>query len=123
MKLYYYSLSLALLMATLVLPSLAHKVRGVKGLKAAAADQAAVDDAAVEKGIPRELIGGPRNKPKEKAICHKTKGKNDYILISVADAAYKSHIKHGDGPVYGQVPGKIGYRFGDNCELLPGSKR
>jgi hypothetical protein len=48
-------------------------------------------------------------------VCHRRDGQG-YILISVADAAYNTHIAHGDAGPGEEVPGTDGtYRFDDSC--------
>ena len=50
-------------------------------------------------------------------VCH-VNGKGEYQKITVADAAFETHIAHGDGAVGDPVPGMEDYIFGENCELL-----
>jgi hypothetical protein len=49
-------------------------------------------------------------------VCHRT-DEGGFSKISVADAAYETHIAHGDGNIGGPVPGMDGYSFGDACQL------
>lgn len=48
-------------------------------------------------------------------VCHRN-ANGQYGKISIADAAYDSHIAHGDGGVGEAVPGTPGYEFGAECQ-------
>ena len=48
-------------------------------------------------------------------VCH-VNGKGEYNKITVADAAFETHIAHGDGAVGDPVPGMDGYIFNENCQ-------
>jgi alpha-tubulin suppressor-like RCC1 family protein len=48
-------------------------------------------------------------------VCHR-KADGDFTKISVADAAYETHIAHGDGGIGDPVPGMEGYNFDDACQ-------
>lgn len=49
------------------------------------------------------------------AVCHRTKGANGFVLISVAAASVEAHLQHGDGRVGDPVPGQPGMVFGADC--------
>lgn len=49
-------------------------------------------------------------------ICHRRAG-NDFVLMSVAQAAVPAHISHGDGLVGGPAPEEPAMRFDENCQL------
>lgn len=53
------------------------------------------------------------------AICHRTRGTHDFILISVSQTAVDAHMAHGDGQVGGPVPGQAGMNFNDACKPVP----
>jgi hypothetical protein len=48
-------------------------------------------------------------------VCHRTMA-GSFTKISVADAAYETHIAHGDGGVGEAVPGTSGYEFDGECQ-------
>jgi hypothetical protein len=48
-------------------------------------------------------------------VCH-LNGTGEYNKITVADAAFETHLAHGDGEIGGDVPGLDGYIFDENCE-------
>jgi alpha-tubulin suppressor-like RCC1 family protein len=48
-------------------------------------------------------------------VCHRTTDGN-FTKISVADAAYETHIAHGDGGIGDPVPGIEGYAFDHDCQ-------
>ena len=50
-------------------------------------------------------------------VCH-VNGKGEYNKITIATAAFESHIDHGDGEIGGDVPGMEGYIFDGNCEPM-----
>lgn len=47
-------------------------------------------------------------------ICHQN-ADGRYVKISVAEAAYESHVNHGDRSVGDPVPGLTGYEFDEDC--------
>jgi alpha-tubulin suppressor-like RCC1 family protein len=51
-------------------------------------------------------------------VCHRTTS-GSFTKITIADAAYDTHLAHGDGVVGGPVPGMEGYGFDDQCQLEP----
>jgi hypothetical protein len=58
--------------------------------------------------------------PGRVAVCHILDG-GGYSRIMVADAAYASHVAHGDASPGAEVPGNPGHWFDDQCRavLLP----
>jgi hypothetical protein len=50
-------------------------------------------------------------------VCH-LNGKGEYSKITVADAAFETHIEHGDGAVGDPYPGMTDHIFGDDCEPI-----
>jgi hypothetical protein len=50
-------------------------------------------------------------------VCHRTTD-GSFTKITIADAAYETHVAHGDGVVGGPVPGMEGYGFDDACGLV-----
>jgi len=48
-------------------------------------------------------------------VCHKTEGTNAYVLISVADPALETHIRHGDAQPGQPVPELPGFVFDASC--------
>jgi hypothetical protein len=55
-------------------------------------------------------------------LCHRTEGSNDFIRITVADAAVAAHLAHGDGAIGDPVPNLPGMVFDDNCVPTPAIK-
>ena len=47
-------------------------------------------------------------------ICHQN-ADGQYVKISVAEAAYQTHVNHGDGSVGDPIPGLTGYEFDEDC--------
>lgn len=50
-------------------------------------------------------------------VCHR-RGNGTWILINVAEAALPAHLAHGDGQPGDPVPGKEGFVFDENCEVI-----
>lgn len=50
-------------------------------------------------------------------VCH-LNGKGEYNKITVADAAFETHLVHGDGAVGDPYPGMSDYIFGDDCQPI-----
>jgi len=50
-------------------------------------------------------------------VCH-LNGKGEYNMITIADAAFETHVAHGDGAVGDPYPGMTEYIFGDDCEPI-----
>ena len=48
-------------------------------------------------------------------VCHRDLS-GDYTLISIADAAYDTHVDHGDASPGEAVPGMDGHVFDDQCQ-------
>lgn len=48
-------------------------------------------------------------------VCHQNVD-GEYVKISVAEAAYETHVAHGDGSVGDPVPGRTGYEFDEDCQ-------
>lgn len=61
--------------------------------------------------VGQSLFAGKADKTD---VCHK-RDDQDYILISVADAAFPSHAEHGDGGIGDPVPDMLGFIFDENC--------
>ena len=51
------------------------------------------------------------------AICHRTPGTNEFVLISIATAALDAHMGHGDGRPGDPVPGQPGRTLDSGCEV------
>jgi hypothetical protein len=47
-------------------------------------------------------------------VCHK-RDEQGYIRITIADAAYESHVAHGDWNIGDPVPNMPGYVFDETC--------
>ena len=47
-------------------------------------------------------------------VCH-VNGKGEYQKITVADAAFETHIAHGDASIGDEVPDRPGYIFDEDC--------
>ena len=51
-------------------------------------------------------------------VCH-MEGNGTYHLINIAEAAFQSHIDHGDASPGDIVPGGTQFSFADDCTLIP----
>lgn len=51
-------------------------------------------------------------------ICHRTQGRQQFMLLSVAASAVAAHMAHGDGRVGDPVPGAPGTTFGPDCSVV-----
>ena len=47
-------------------------------------------------------------------VCH-VNGKGEYQKITIADAAFETHIAHGDASIGDEVPDRPGYIFDEDC--------
>ena len=64
-------------------------------------------------GLPAYAQGSPKSQ-----FCHRTNGINDFILITIADAAVPAHRAHGDGAIGDPVPGQSGMVFDETCNAV-----
>lgn len=48
-------------------------------------------------------------------VCH-VEGNGSYQLITMAEAAFSSHLEHGDAAPDSPIPEMVGYTFGDDCQ-------
>jgi len=52
-------------------------------------------------------------------LCHRTKGGNDFVAISVGASALAAHQNHGDVRVGHAVPGQDGMVMSEDCAAVP----
>jgi hypothetical protein len=74
--------------------------------------------AACDAGDPTSVLDAPIALSAGMAksdVCHRS-SQGDFKKISIADAAYDTHIAHGDGGIGDPVPGMAGYTFDDACQ-------
>lgn len=77
---------------------------------------AGCDSAALESPSPQtHALAGGSNAQARVAVCH-VDGKGEYGKITIAEAAYETHVAHGDGGIGDAVPGMEGYKFDEDCQ-------
>jgi hypothetical protein len=80
---------------------------------------AGCDTAAVDGTAPQAIALADASHSQTRVdVCH-VDGQGNYSLITVADAAYDTHIAHGDGGIGNAVPDDPAYVFDADCQPVP----
>jgi len=74
-------------------------------------------DSATLDGAPADasMLAGGSDAQARVDVCH-VNGQGDYIKITIAEAAYATHVAHGDANVGDEVPDQSGFVFDGDCQ-------
>jgi len=78
----------------------------------------AVDSVSKQNEIQSQTITDASKTQNRVDVCH-VNGNGEFNKITIAYAAFDTHISHGDGTIGGEVPGKPGYIFDEDCRPVP----